>query len=127
MSSLEQQRSIDEFKLSATCNILLISLKAGGVGLNLVCANHLFLMDLWWNPAIELQAFDRIYRVGQTRPVYIHRLVIQDTVEQKLLSMQLDKTKLANGTLDEKRLTNNAQAIQKPTFNMNFIKQLFQL
>ncbi|KAA0204039.1 hypothetical protein HAZT_HAZT012212 [Hyalella azteca] len=75
--------------------VLLLSLGAGGVGLNLVGANHLFLLDMHWNPQLEAQACDRIYRVGQTRPVFIHKFVVDNTVEVKILELQKKKLQLA--------------------------------
>ncbi|XP_066962822.1 transcription termination factor 2-like [Macrobrachium rosenbergii] len=76
--------------------VMLLSLAAGGVGLNLVGANHLFLLDMHWNPQLEAQACDRIYRVGQTRPVTVHRFVIQNTVEERILELQQKKLQLAD-------------------------------
>ncbi|XP_017142874.1 transcription termination factor 2 [Drosophila miranda] len=79
--------------------ILLLSLTAGGVGLNLVGANHLLLLDLHWNPQLEAQAQDRIYRVGQKKDVMIYKFVCLDTVEQRILALQQHKLELANGVL----------------------------
>ncbi|XP_068221876.1 transcription termination factor 2-like [Palaemon carinicauda] len=79
--------------------VMLLSLAAGGVGLNLIGANHLFLLDMHWNPQLEAQACDRIYRVGQTKPVTIHRFVMQNTVEEKILELQQKKLQLANEVL----------------------------
>jgi len=79
--------------------VMLLSLGAGGVGLNLVGANHLFLLDMHWNPQLENQACDRIYRVGQKREVKIHRFVVQGTVEERILQLQEKKLKLANDVL----------------------------
>jgi len=75
--------------------VMLVSLRAGGVGLNLIGANHLFLIDMHWNPALENQACDRIYRVGQDREVHIHRFVCEKTVEEKILDLQRVKVNLA--------------------------------
>ncbi|MCA9691553.1 MAG: DEAD/DEAH box helicase, partial [Myxococcales bacterium] len=80
--------------------VLLISLKAGGVGLNLTAADHVFLLDPWWNPATEDQAADRAHRIGQTRPVLIHRLVAEETVEERILELQLHKRALADAALE---------------------------
>ncbi|XP_057709252.1 transcription termination factor 2 isoform X2 [Corythoichthys intestinalis] len=79
--------------------VMLVSLCAGGVGLNLVGGNHLFLMDMHWNPALEDQACDRIYRVGQKRDVTIHRFVCEGTVEQKISTLQAKKQQLAQSVL----------------------------
>lgn len=80
--------------------VLLASLRAGGTGLNLTAADHVFLMDPWWNPAVEDQAADRAHRLGQQNPVMIHRLIADDTIEQKVLSLQQHKRRLAASALD---------------------------
>jgi SNF2 family DNA or RNA helicase len=80
--------------------LMLISLRAGGVGLNLTAADHIFLLDPWWNPAVEDQAADRAHRIGQERPVLITRLVAQDTVEERILALQQQKRLLAASILD---------------------------
>jgi superfamily II DNA or RNA helicase len=80
--------------------VFLISLRAGGVGLNLTAADHVFLLDPWWNPAVEDQAADRAHRIGQERPVLVHRLVAQDTVEERILALQESKRGLAAAALD---------------------------
>ncbi|KAE9547215.1 hypothetical protein FO519_009572, partial [Halicephalobus sp. NKZ332] len=76
--------------------VMLLSLTAGGVGLNLIGGNHLFLMDLHWNPAREQQASDRIHRIGQEKNVFIHKLVCEDTIETRVLELQEEKMKLAD-------------------------------
>jgi SNF2 family DNA or RNA helicase len=78
---------------------MLLSLKAGGVGLNLTAADHVFLLDPWWNPAVEDQAADRAHRIGQERPVMVHRLVAKDTVEEGILALQDRKRALAGAAL----------------------------
>ena len=79
--------------------VMLISLRAGGTGLNLTAADHVFLLDPWWNPAVEDQAADRAHRIGQTRPVLVHRLVARDTVEERILALQQHKRALADVAL----------------------------
>ena len=79
--------------------VMLISLRAGGTGLNLTAADHIFLLDPWWNPAVEDQAADRAHRIGQTRPVLVHRLVARDTVEEGMLALQQRKRALADVAL----------------------------
>jgi len=81
--------------------VLLVSLKAGGVGLNLTAADHVFLLDPWWNPAVEDQAADRAHRIGQRRPVMIYRLVAVDTVEERIVALQQRKRELAAAALGE--------------------------
>ena len=78
---------------------MLISLRAGGTGLNLTSADHVFLLDPWWNPAVEDQAADRAHRIGQTRPVVVHRLVAQDTVEERILELHARKRALSEAVL----------------------------
>lgn len=81
--------------------VMLLSLKAGGVGLNLTAADHVFLLDLWWNPAVEQQAADRAHRIGQQNPVFIHRLVSRGTVEEKILKLQQSKRAVADAVLSD--------------------------
>lgn len=81
--------------------VMLLSLKAGGVGLNLTAADHVFLLDLWWNPAVEQQAADRAHRIGQQNPVFIHRLVSRGTVEEKILALQNSKRAIADAVLSD--------------------------
>ncbi|KJH40406.1 protein, SNF2 family [Dictyocaulus viviparus] len=96
----ERQRRVEDFNKSPNgINIMLISISAGGVGLNLTGGNHLILMDLHWNPALELQARDRIHRMGQTREVHIHKLVIERSIEERVLALQMKKMKLATNVL----------------------------
>jgi superfamily II DNA or RNA helicase len=86
---------VQEFE-SSGCPVFLISLKAGGVGLNLTAAEYVFLLDPWWNPAVEAQAIDRTHRIGQTRAVFAYRLIARDTVEEKVLELQATKRRLAD-------------------------------
>jgi superfamily II DNA or RNA helicase len=81
--------------------VMLISLKAGGTGLNLTAADHVFLLDPWWNPAVEDQAADRAHRIGQERPVLVHRMVAKDTLEERILALQEDKRRLAEAALGD--------------------------
>jgi superfamily II DNA or RNA helicase len=81
--------------------VLLVSLKAGGTGLNLTAADHVFLLDPWWNPAVEDQAADRAHRIGQDRPVMVYRLVAKDTVEERILALQERKRRIADVALGE--------------------------
>lgn len=81
--------------------VFLVSLRAGGTGLNLAAADHVFLLDPWWNPAVEDQAADRAHRIGQDRPVFVHRLVARDTVEERILALQERKRAVAEAALGE--------------------------
>jgi superfamily II DNA or RNA helicase len=95
-STSDRGAIVDRFQSPAGPPVLIMSLKAGGVGLNLTAADHVFIMDPWWNPAAEDQAADRAHRIGQTRPVLVHRLVAHDTVEEKILVLQEKKRALAD-------------------------------
>ena len=79
--------------------MFLISLKAGGLGLNLTAAEYVFLLDPWWNPAVEAQAIDRAHRIGQHRHVFAYRLIAEDTVEEKVAELQQTKRELADAVL----------------------------
>ena len=83
-------------------SVFLLSLKVGGTGLNLTAADHVFLFDPWWNPAVETQAIDRVHRIGQSRPVTAYRLVAEDTVEQKILALQDRKRALFDSVFEDK-------------------------
>jgi SNF2 family DNA or RNA helicase len=80
--------------------LMLISLKAGGVGLNLTAADTVIHYDPWWNPAVENQATDRAHRIGQDKPVFVYKLICVDTVEDKILALQKRKAELAAAILD---------------------------
>jgi len=90
--------------------LFLISLKAGGTGLNLTAADYIIHMDPWWNPAVEDQASDRAHRIGQTRPVTVYRLVLKGTVEQKILGLHKHKRQLADDILSESAMAANLDA-----------------
>ena len=81
--------------------MFLISLKAGGVGLNLTAADTVIHYDPWWNPAAENQATDRAYRLGQDKPVFVYKLIAADTIEEKIVAMQQQKAELAGEILDD--------------------------
>lgn len=98
-STPDRQAVVDRFQDPDGPPVMLLSLKAGGTGLTLTAADHVVLMDPWWNPAVEDQAADRAHRIGQDKPVFIHRLVAADTVEEKILALQEDKRRLADAAL----------------------------
>ncbi|XP_059661087.1 DNA repair protein RAD16 isoform X2 [Cornus florida] len=91
--------AITRFTEDPDCKIFLMSLKAGGVALNLTVASHVFLMDPWWNPAVERQAQDRIHRIGQYKPIRIVRFVIENTIEERMLKLQEKKELVFEGTV----------------------------
>ena len=94
----DREARVRRFQTEA-CPLFLISLKAGGLGLNLTAAEYVFLLDPWWNPAVEAQAIDRAHRIGQTRPVFAFRLIARDTVEEKVLELQATKRQLADAVI----------------------------
>ena len=94
-----RQERVDRFQNDPACPVFLISLKAGGLGLNLTAAEYVFLLDPWWNPAVEAQAIDRTHRIGQTRQVFAYRLLARDTVEEKVIELQGRKRALADAIL----------------------------
>ena len=98
-STQNREQVVNTFKTDDTCSVFLASLKAGGVGLNLTEADHVFLVDPWWNPAVEDQAADRAHRIGQTKSVIVYRLVSKDTVEERILLLQERKRQLAETAL----------------------------
>eukprot|EP01130_Rhizamoeba_saxonica_P018421 TRINITY_DN9210_c0_g1_i1.p1 TRINITY_DN9210_c0_g1~~TRINITY_DN9210_c0_g1_i1.p1 ORF type:complete len:829 (-),score=168.41 TRINITY_DN9210_c0_g1_i1:45-2531(-) len=99
MSQANREKSIKLFNTDPTVKIFLISMKAGGLGLNLTAGSRVFLMDPWWNPATEEQAIDRVHRIGQTRPVIVTRFIIKETVEERILALQERKRQLASNAL----------------------------
>ncbi|PPQ62972.1 hypothetical protein CVT24_006078 [Panaeolus cyanescens] len=101
MKREERIKAMDALKHDPSCEVLLVSLKAGGVGLNLTAAQRVYLMDPYWNPAVENQAVDRIHRLGQTRPVTTVKLIIENSIEARLLEVQKKKIALANMTLGQ--------------------------
>lgn len=103
MCMSERERQQELFKRSPDCNMFLVSLKAGGMGLNLTQANHVILMDPWWNPFVEQQAIDRIYRIGQKRNIYVYKLYMSFTIEEwmnNLKMIKLEKSNIAIGKCD---------------------------
>lgn len=100
-STRDRGAVVGDFQREEGPPVLLVSLKAGGTGLNLTAADHVFLMDPWWNPAVEEQAADRAHRFGQQRPVMVYRLVTKDTVEERILALQEKKRRIADVALGE--------------------------
>ena len=92
----DRQERVENFQREDGAPVFLISLKAGGLGLNLTAADYVFILDPWWNPAAEAQAVDRAHRIGQTRRVHAYRLICRDTVEEKIVDLQNKKRDLAD-------------------------------
>ncbi|KAM0676382.1 DNA repair protein rad16 [Gurleya vavrai] len=104
----QRKAAIEAFNTNKEITVFLISLKAGGVALNLTEASRVFLMDLWWNPAVEEQAMDRIHRIGQHRPIRINRIIIEDSIESRILALQEKKKALFDSAVD-----NDINALQR--------------
>jgi SNF2 family DNA or RNA helicase len=90
-----------DFRRSPGAGVFLISLKAGGSGLNLEAAPYVVLFDPWWNPAVENQAINRTHRIGQTKTVFAYRLLVRDTIEDKIRPLQIRKSNVASDVLGE--------------------------
>ncbi|ELR18761.1 helicase Cterminal domain containing protein [Acanthamoeba castellanii str. Neff] len=99
MPQAHRENHIRTFRTDPGVNVFLVSMKAGGLGLNLTTASHVFLLDPWWNPATEDQAIDRVHRLGQVRPVVVTRFVVKDTIEERILELQQKKKQLAQGVM----------------------------
>jgi len=95
----DRESRVERFQTDPECRLFLISLKAGGLGLNLTAAEYVFLLDPWWNPSVEAQAIDRAHRIGQSRHVFAYRLIARDTVEERVLELQRRKRHLADAIL----------------------------
>ncbi|KAI8979895.1 SNF2 family N-terminal domain-containing protein [Pilobolus umbonatus] len=106
MSPQLRERSLTSLRYDPKCTVMLISLKCGSLGLNLTAANRVVLMDIWWNPALEEQAIDRVHRIGQKLPVYVTRLMIDQTVEQNIVALQDKKALLTKGALGDGMVKN---------------------
>jgi len=100
-SPTERERAIQNFQNNDECRVFLISLKAGGVGLNFTAADYVYIVDPWWNPAVEQQAIDRTHRIGQTKNIFAYRMICLDTIEDKILQLQDRKKKLAKELISD--------------------------
>jgi len=94
-SAPDREKAIQSFQNDESVRVFLISLKAGGVGLNLTAADYVYIVDPWWNPAVEQQAIDRTHRIGQTKNIFAYRMICRDTIEDKILQLQDKKRALA--------------------------------
>jgi len=112
-----RQEKVENFQNNASVRVFLISLKAGGTGLNLTEADYVFIIDPWWNPAVENQAIDRCYRIGQTKKVMAYRMICKDSIEEKIVALQSSKKAVASSiiSIDE----------EKKSFDINEVKALF--
>lgn len=115
--SRDRESQVQHFRTQKDCQVFLISLKAGGVGLNLVEASYVFLLDPWWNPATENQAMDRAYRIGQNKAVTVYKFITTNTVEEKMVQLQERKQVLAD------QLFNESNSEQKP-FSIDLLQEI---
>lgn len=99
-STKDRQEQVERFQQQDDYQVFLLSLKAGGTGLNLTKANYVFLLDPWWNPAAESQAFDRAHRIGQNKSVFVYKFISQDTIEEKIHKLQEKKLQLSDTMLN---------------------------
>jgi SNF2 family DNA or RNA helicase len=95
-ASTNREKIVNSFQNDPSNRIFLISLKAGGVGLNLTAADYVFILDPWWNPAAEIQALNRAHRIGQDKSVFVFRYISTNTIEEKIVKLQEMKSKLAD-------------------------------
>ena len=100
-SAPDRQTAIDSFQNNDDIRVFLISLKAGGVGLNLTAADYVYIVDPWWNPAVEQQAIDRTHRIGQTKNIFAYRMICKDTIEDKIMQLQEKKRALAKDIISD--------------------------
>jgi non-specific serine/threonine protein kinase len=100
-SAPDREKAIQQFQNQESIRVFLISLKAGGVGLNLTAADYVYIMDPWWNPAVEQQAIDRTHRIGQTKNIFAYRMICKDSIEDKILQLQERKRALAKDIISD--------------------------
>ena len=100
-STTNREEVVNHFKQDEEKQVFLISIKAGGVGLNLTAADYVYIVDPWWNPAVEQQAIDRTHRIGQTKNIFAYRMICNDTVEDKILKLQDRKRSLAKELISD--------------------------
>jgi SNF2 family DNA or RNA helicase len=115
---VQREKAVTNFQENEGLRVFLISLRAGGTGLNLTAADYVYLLDPWWNPAVENQAIDRCYRIGQDKKVFAYRMICKDTVEEKIMNLQSKKLKIATDIIQTDK------NIMK-TIDANDIRELF--
>jgi SNF2 family DNA or RNA helicase len=116
-ASTDRAGIVKAFQEDENASVFLLSLKAGGSGLNLTSASYVILYDPWWNPAVENQAIDRAHRIGQTQPVIAYRMLTRSTIEEKIMTLQQKKNLMINNVLGEGGFTN---LLQKEDFEFLF-------
>jgi SNF2 family DNA or RNA helicase len=100
-SAQHRKAAVHEFQTNDDKKIFLMSIKAGGVGLNLTQANYVYIIDPWWNPAVEQQAIDRTHRIGQKNQIFAYRMICKNTVEEKIIALQQKKKQVADDLITE--------------------------
>ncbi|KAL1931799.1 hypothetical protein VTP01DRAFT_9943 [Rhizomucor pusillus] len=120
MPNYLREKSLVTLQKDPECTVMLISLKCGSLGLNLTAANRVILLDIWWNPAVEEQAIDRVHRIGQTLPVRVVRLMIDNTIEEKIVKLQQKKAQMVHGVLGD-------GIVRNTKLTMEEIRALFDL
>jgi SNF2 family DNA or RNA helicase len=100
-ATVDRQSLVRRFQTDETVKAFIMTLKTGGIGLNLTAADYIFILDPWWNSAAETQAIDRSHRIGQVNPVFCYRLIARDTIEERILELQKRKTNLAGALLSD--------------------------
>jgi non-specific serine/threonine protein kinase len=113
----KREEKVNNFQSDDSIRVFLISLKAGGTGLNLTEADYVYLVDPWWNPAVENQAIDRCYRIGQNKSVMAYRMICTDTIEEKIVQLQERKKTVASEVI---RID-----MDKKSFNLKEVEHLF--
>lgn len=111
-STSNREEVVNEFQHGEDKNVFLISIKAGGVGLNLTSADYVLILDPWWNPAIENQAVSRAHRIGQQNKVFVYRFISEETIEEKIRKLQEQKSKLANAFIQTEKVEINNEMVQ---------------
>lgn len=126
MAQEARERVLTRFARDASVDVLVISLKAGGVGLNLTCASVVVLLDPWWNPGVEEQAVDRVHRLGQAREVLVKRYVVRDTVEGMMRALQERKQALASRALVVSRAPDESGGRRQNALSLDDLKRFFR-
>ncbi|XP_010234334.1 helicase-like transcription factor CHR28 isoform X2 [Brachypodium distachyon] len=122
MSLNQRDRAVRDFNTDPEVRVMIMSLKAGNLGLNMVAACHVILLDLWWNPYAEDQAIDRAHRIGQTRPVIVSRMTIKDSVEDRILALQEEKRAMVNSAFGQDKSGGHATRL-----NVEDLRYLFRM
>ena len=115
-STRNREEAVTQFQDDPTTSLFLISLKAGGIGLNLTAADYVFLYDPWWNVAVENQAIDRAHRIGRKDTVVAKRYIVAESIEEKMMTLKAAKSQLADGLFDDEGLVNAALTVDDLMF-----------